>query len=456
MQHRDLAKTVVLTSLLGGCLVQLPGNLDAGTDSTDEGVPEEESGDGDPGDGDGDPGDGDGDGDPAPIDGDGCQAALDILLVLDNSGSMGEEQALIASALLDPLLIPLDESGIDWRLAVTTTDNGNPWCPVGSTTPEAGQFVFSGCNERINDFLFNNGAVDMTDVACNSICPYAPGKLHALPTTTDEDLDPKPRPWMERIDGVSNLPGDISPAVAARCIVPQGINGCGFESPLESMKLALLRAREPGNPESGFLRLHAGLLVIIVTDEEDCSYNKDHSAIFEQDGNKAFWTDPNASFPTSGVCWNAGTSCSGDPSSFDDCVAANFDENGDPAAPEDAVLHPISGYVETLLDIEAEKRALDPGADVSVLVIGGLGLDGQLHYADVGGTDPEFQDSFGIGPGCTAPPPMGQTDPVTAVPPVRMREVGAALSSEPLASICASSYEEPLIGVYQRLFGSCE
>jgi hypothetical protein len=47
-------------------------------------------------------------------------------------------------------------------------------------------------------------------------------------------------------------------------------------------------------------------------------------------------------------------------------------------------------------------------------------------------------------------------DPVTAVPPVRLRELGEALSSEPLASICAPSYEDSLGGAYQRLFGSCE
>src|SRR5262245_20434322 len=150
MQHRDLTKTFVLTGfLLGGCLVQLPGNLDAGTsDGTDEGDPEE-SGDGD-GDGDGDPGDGDGSPEPGPIDGDGCQAALDILLVLDNSGSMGEEQALLASALVEPLLLPLDFNGVDWRFAVTTTDNGNPWCPVGATTPEGGAFQLRACNEHLD------------------------------------------------------------------------------------------------------------------------------------------------------------------------------------------------------------------------------------------------------------------------------------------------------------------
>jgi hypothetical protein len=316
--------------------------------------------------------------------------------------------------------------------------------------------VLSSCNERLDDFLFNNGTVDVQDLACNSICSYAPGKLHALPTTTAEDPDPKPRPWLERIDGVSNLPLDADPVAAALCLIPQGINGCGFEEPLESMALALERAQTPGSPESGFLREDAGLLVIIVSDEVDCSNNKDFAEIFAQDGNHAFWEDPNAAFPTSAVCWNAGVSCIGDPSGYDDCVSADYDVNGNPTSPDQAVLHPISRYIDILADLEQQKRALDPGADVSVLVISGVGLDGQLHYGDVTNTDPEFQNAFGIGPGCTAPPPMGVDYPITAVPPVRMREVGAALTSEPLASICAASFEEPLADAYQRLFGSCE
>lgn len=457
MHHHDLAKTFVLTSsLLGGCLVQLPGNLDAGSSGNSDDGTDDGTDDGDPGDGDGDPGDGDGDGDPepGPIDGDGCQAALDVLLIIDNSGSMGEEQALLASALIQPLLAPLDLSGVDWRFAITTTDNGNDWC--AGTTPEAGAFQLKACNDHPEDFLFNNGQVNVQDVACNSICQYAPGKLHTLPTTTAEDPEPKARPWMESIGGVTNLPEDIDPALAALCFVPQGINGCGFEQPLESMALALLREDDPAEQEFGFLRDNASLLVILVTDEEDCSYDKEHASIFAQDGNKAFWADQTASFPTSAVCWNAGTSCSGDPADYDDCVSANYDEDGDPTAPDQAVLHPISRYIDILTDIEQQKRAVDPGADVSVLVIGGLGTDGQLHYAEVGDTDPDFQNSFGIGPGCEAPPPMGSTETVHAVPPVRLREVGEALSSEPLASICAPSFEDSLSGAYQRLFGSCE
>ena len=50
---------------------------------------------------------------------------VSILLVVDNSGSMGTAQAILTSRITD-LVAPLDAAGIDWRLGVTTTDNGNP------------------------------------------------------------------------------------------------------------------------------------------------------------------------------------------------------------------------------------------------------------------------------------------------------------------------------------------
>jgi hypothetical protein len=453
--------TMLITScLIGGCVVQLPGNLDVGDEtSTDDGDPMGD-GDGDPmgdGDGDGDPM-GDGDGEPEPLlasDGDGCQSAVDILLVVDNSGSMEVLQRRLAESI-DALLVPLEDANVDWRLAITTTDVGNPWCPAGTTTPEAGAFQFQSCKDHLADFVFGGGAIDVQDVGCNDICPYPAGKLVTTPTTIAGDPQLASRPWMERIGGVSNLPQDIDPVSAALCLIPQGISGCGFEQPLEAMALAVQRATTPDQPETGFIRDDASLLVVVLTNEADCSHNKNFATIFEADGEKTFWSDPNTSFPTSAVCWNAGVTCTGQSPDYDDCMAANYDEFGNAAMPDDAVLHPVSRYTSLLNQIEQQKRAIDPGADVGMLVISGLGTDGQLQYADVGQTDPMYQDSFGIGPGC-----VGEVDNLigaapSAVPPVRLREVGAALSEESLASICEANYDEAFLHMQQRLLGACE
>src|SRR5690606_3982152 len=124
-----------------------------------------------------------------------------------------------------------------YRIGVTTTDNGNPWC--NATTPEAGALVMSSCRTRLGDFVFDT--VDAQDLACNDICSLDEDALEIIPTATEYDAEPTPRPWLERIEGHKNIPATTSTVEAFQCFGPQGINGCGFESPLESMSLALAR-----------------------------------------------------------------------------------------------------------------------------------------------------------------------------------------------------------------------
>ncbi|MFO7564316.1 MAG: hypothetical protein R6X02_16840 [Enhygromyxa sp.] len=377
---------------------------------------------------------------------------VDILFVIDNSGSMGEEQALLA-ANVGSFIEVLEQKGVDanYRIGITTTDNGNPWCPAGTTTPEAGKLVLSSCKHRLGDFLFGND-VDVRDLACNDICTLDDFELEILPTTTDVDPNPAPRPWLERIEGKKNIPDSTSTADAFRCFGPQGVNGCGFESQLESMYLALVRAQTPDEASYGFIRPNAILAVVIVTDEADCSSNKDWSVIFDADGNKAFWSDPTAAYPTSAVCWNAGVECHGDPSGYSECVAVDKDVNGNLTGdPASAVLHPMSRYVGLLQGIEDQKRMLNADQDIIVALIGGVDSGGQPHYADVGASDPGFQDNFGIGPGCQAPNPLDPNSPIQAVPPVRLRDLTEAFTPNNMFSICDNDYSPALAAIANRI-----
>ena len=362
---------------------------------------------------------------------------VDVLFVIDNSGSMGEEQANLAmnfGAFIE--VLEAYDVEANYRVGVTTTDNGNPWCPTGVTTPEGGKLVMSSCRSRIQDFVFEGVGepLDARDLACNDICALDDEQLQLLPTTTDVDPNPAPRPWLENIEGSVNVPAGVSTVEAFRCFGPQGINGCGFESPLESMYLALVRAESPEEASYGFLRQSALLAVVFVTDELDCSYAKQWSEIFEADGNKAFWGDPNENFPTSALCWNAGVECVGDPTLYDDCVAANYDVNGLPASDDEAVLQPLSRYYQFLDALENEKRIYNPDNELIVGLIGGVQPDGSLVYAEVDDTDPEFALNFGIGPGCTGP--LGEA----AVPPVRLRELTDNYTPDNLHSICSTDY----------------
>ncbi|HVI00502.1 MAG TPA: hypothetical protein VM869_17415 [Enhygromyxa sp.] len=377
---------------------------------------------------------------------------VDILFIIDNSGSMGEEQANLG-ANFPSFIGVLEQDGVEanYRIGVTTTDNGNDWCNAGTTTPEGGKLVLSPCTTRLNDFIFADQA-DVQDLACNDICDLDETQLEILPSTTDQDSTPSPRPWLENIEGKKNIPETTDMAAAFACFGPQGINGCGFESQLESMYLALTRAQTNTEASYGFLRASAILAIVFVTDEVDCSYNKTYSEIFDADGNKVFWSDPTAVYPTSAVCWNAGVDCTGDPSGYETCEPVNKDVDGNSGVSDsEAVLHPMSRYIGLVEGLEQEKQEINANQEVIVALIGGVSNTGDVFYASVANTDPAFEENFGIGPGCTAPNPDPMGEDVTAVPPVRLRAMTEHFTPDNMFSICESDYSPALEAIARRI-----
>ena len=353
---------------------------------------------------------------------------IDILFVVDNSGSMGLAQAnLVAS--IGSFAQALDES--NYRIAVTTTDMGNYWC-TGST-PEAGSFVATSCRARLGEFTF--GDVDATSL-CTDVCD-----LETLGVA---------QPWIENIAGVTNLPEGVSPTQALQCMLPQGINGCGFESPLESMRSALLRSDSADEPQFGFIRPHAALAVVFVTDEADCSFNRDlQNIVFGEEGvgNQVFWSLPDQQVaPTSAVCWNAGVDCDFS-LELDQCVAVDKGVDGNPvdaaSAEEDAALYPVERYRALLQQLEDAKKQLDPNQEIIVAGIVGVPENYPsiqlIPYAPGPGPDDpsSFQVQFGIGQGCVS-------QVTEAVPPVRMHSFSDAFLVDEdevnLFSVCSNDY----------------
>lgn len=364
---------------------------------------------------------------------------VDILFVIDNSGSMGEEQGMLAKRI-PGFIAALEVADADYRIGVTTTDMGNPWCQ--STSPETGALQLSSCRSRTGEFVFNgNPPVDATAVACTDVCEA--DSLSIADTTTELDATPRPRPWIEGGPGGTNVVGeDVEQAV--QCALPQGLAGCGFESPLEAMHRALVRASDPDDPQAGFLRSTAMLAVIIVTDEVDCSTADD--SIFlpaDEGGNQVFWSDPDSSAPTSAVCWNAGVACEGSGTPYDGCAPSNRDVTGAYDVPDDeAVLHPLSRYLDRLASIEQERQAIMPAQEVLVALIDGVPSSGELRYSD--SLDPVFNGNFGVGPGCVLDFGGSTT---SALPPVRERVVAETFrvgDTPELHSICVDDFSDAL------------
>ncbi len=167
--------------------------------------------------------------------GPGCQA-IDVLFVIDNSGSMGQEQTnLIAN--FPGFIAVLEGSGLDYRVAVTTTGrdyNYTMTFPIGGGIP-------------MSQTGGDNGTM-----------------LKSAAMT---------RRWIEKADA------DVSGTFSA--VANVGVNGPSDEMPLSAMRDAFEERLTDGT-NAGFHRPEALLAIVMLTDEEDCSYEQSVTLGFSQ------------------------------------------------------------------------------------------------------------------------------------------------------------------------------
>jgi hypothetical protein len=384
---------------------------------------------------------------------------VDILFVIDNSGSMAEEQALLSKNFAAFIgVLEAEDVLANYRIGITTTDSGNPRCPSAQYTPEGGNLVLSSCLDRVDqgEFTFNSDDFSKT---CTDFCTKRNADLTVRGTATAVDSEEVPRKWIERIEKTSNIQGVADNTEAFQCYGPQGVAGCGFESHLESMYLALAGAQSSKSKNNyGFLRDAAILSIVFITDEADCSYNPATKEIFTS--NKVFWNDPDVdTAPTSAMCFKAGVECSGQAPLYSECHAQDFDSKGakttDPSA---AVLQPVSKYIDFVKTIEDAKKDIDENQRVLISLIAGVPIgyetfEKEIPYEDLPADD-EYQLNFGIGPGCLLGDP--NMPEATAVPPVREREFAEAFLDDPkternLYSICQDSYKGALESIATKI-----
>ncbi len=389
---------------------------------------------------------------------------VDILFVIDNSGSMAEEQALLSQNFASFInVLEAEDVSANYRLGITTTDAGNPRCP--NTTPENGTLVLSSCLDRVATNEFKYGADDFA-FACTDYCTKTNADLTVRGTTTQYSNEKEePRKWIERIEKQSNITGVDSNVEAFQCYGPQGVAGCGFESHLESMYKALAKASDEGSVANyGFLRDAAILSIVVITDEADCSYQQAQKDVFVK--NTVFWNPPPDDVgPTSAVCWKAGVECTGDGGVYSECHSANWGLNAtkDAAVKDvpdaEAVLKPVSEYIAFVKTIEDAKKEIDKNQRVLVSMIAGVpvGYDTratEIPYAN--DADADEQKLFGIGPGCV----LASDDPMIpdskAVPPVREREfaeafIDADAPERNLYSICQQDYSGALAAIADQI-----
>jgi hypothetical protein len=182
---------------------------------------------------------------------------VDILVVVDDSGSMAAEQnnlkaamPALVGALLDPPLDPV--TGLPVHAPVRDLHLG-----VIGTNLGAGGYGVSGCDGLGDDAILLH-------------LPHTPGCDAAYPLFLSYLIGETDPPDLAAI---ADLSADFG------CIAVLGTEGCGFEQPLEAAHKALLVHARPGGPNDGFLRDDSLILIVFITDEEDCS--AEDNALFD-------------------------------------------------------------------------------------------------------------------------------------------------------------------------------
>ncbi|MBC8132260.1 MAG: VWA domain-containing protein, partial [Deltaproteobacteria bacterium] len=159
---------------------------------------------------------------------------IDVLFLIDNSGSMKEEQENLRRNFpaFTQVLKNLPQGLPNVHIAVVSSDMG------------AGRFTtVPGCPGPGDAGRFQSAARGVN-------CTGPRGS------------------YISAVGSVRNFDGDIDQVFS--CIAPLGTSGCGFEHQLQALRTALDPDLMPLD-NRGFLRDEAVLAIVLLTDEDDCS-----------------------------------------------------------------------------------------------------------------------------------------------------------------------------------------
>ncbi len=195
---------------------------------------------------------------------------VDILFMVDNSPGMDPKQEALAKAFPEMLasLKKLPNGLPDLRIGVVSSDVGaGAGEAAGNCMVLGNQGILWGNDPSVDPAEENNkyGTVkDLKNAAGASGCGMKSGAR-----------------WIEDVlgaDSISrakNYQGDLSDVFS--CLAKGvGVNGCGYEHQLQSLRVALLPQNGINPQNNGFIRRSAYLALVLVTDEDDCSANPEY------------------------------------------------------------------------------------------------------------------------------------------------------------------------------------
>jgi hypothetical protein len=349
---------------------------------------------------------------------------VDVLFVVDNSGSMAQEQAKLSQQLqrLVSVLATGKREGQPDFQPVASLHLG----VISSDMGVHGQPNITSCAKDFGD----NGAL------LSSVQVAVQGVVTELDGVRTQAIAPRPECANVSVNRFLEFErGKSDPVEVARqfgCIAELGVQGCGFEQQLESTLRALAPSTNtsfsrgsagqgaPGGFNASFLREDAVLVVIMVSDEEDCSSPDASRDIL-------YRLDPNA----------ANVLCTRNPQA----------------------LHPVSRYVEGLLSL---KRAAYSDRIIFAGIVGvptasstaNKSLDQILAMPEMAVREDGLM-RLGLIPSCVASNDAGRADPAR-----RMVEVAKGFGKNGvITSICEDDYGPALNAVIakiaDKLSGAC-
>ncbi len=232
---------------------------------------------------------------------------VDMLVVVDNSSSMAEEQAILSTqffTLVNSLVFPT----INWqyppapsvRIGIVSSDMGQQF--NGGGDGEYEDLELGSCHKRGDNGKFqtydSGKRIDIREgeIKCNLVgqetqCPdgwECRNQGNCEGTTPHDDVgccydgsgnngQNQECPGLNAIYAETPLGSGADQetnwdlAFQASCLADLGIDGCGFEQQLQAAAKGLIHPDNNPDSDKTFYRDNFLLAVLIVTDEEDCS-----------------------------------------------------------------------------------------------------------------------------------------------------------------------------------------
>jgi len=336
---------------------------------------------------------------------------VDLLFVVDDSSATSLLHANMIRnfpTLMAGLKVP--GGAPDLHLAVVSTDLGAgdgsvPGCSAGAGSGGGGG---GGGGGKKGAFQYAGNVIPPATTPCQT------GLASGATFIADDGA------------GVRNYSGNLEDVFA--CVAALGESGCGFEHQLAAITRALGADGAPApTTNQGFLRADAYLLIVLVTDEDDCSAQAD-SSLYDTIMNMT--VDSPLGLLSSYRCNEFGHLCRGArpprlPPNGDASQAVTLD--GCMSAEDQGMLIPVAKIVSQL-------RALKPFPDRQILVaaIAGPPSPYAVHWTVRPG-DPTPRAH--VGASCTG------SDGRTAAPAVRIAEFVRAFNDRGvILSACDASF----------------